>query len=300
MTAKPSYCLLAERGVLAVSGDDRRAFLQGLISNDIQKVGPRRVIHAAMLTPQGKYLHDFFVAEVADELLLDSEAARLDDLKRRLGLYRLRSKVGIERRDAAWLVAAAFGDDALATLGLPAEAGAARPFAGGIACVDPRLPALGARLIIARTEGESALVTAGMAVASRDIYERLRLSHGIPDGSRDLKVEDSILLENGFEELNGVDFAKGCYMGQELTARTKYRGLVKKRLLPVDIEGPTPPAGTPLLFEGHDVGEMRSALDGLGLALVRLDVLPRIESGDAALLAGDARLRPRKPAWAEF
>ena len=130
----------------------------------------------------------------------------------------------------------------------------------------------------------------------------IALSLGLPDGTRDMIVDKSILLESGFDELNGVDWNKGCYMGQELTARTKYRGLIKKRLMPVEIEGAVPEAGTPLILNGKDVGEIRSTAQtdggGLGLALVRLETLE--DGATPTFEAGDARVTPRKPDWATF
>ena len=128
-------------------------------------------------------------------------------------------------------------------------------------------------------------------------YERLRIRLGLPDGSRDMLVEKSLLLECGFDELNGIDWQKGCYLGQELTARTRYRGLVKKRLLPVRVEGPLPPPGTPILLDGKEVGEVRSGVDGWALALLRLDALPAIRAA-GGVVVGAARLLPEPPAWA--
>src|SRR5258707_8578197 len=136
--AEKSFVALGERGLLAVEGEDRRAFLQGLISNDIEKVEASRAIHAALLTAQGKYLHDFFVVALGETLILDGEAARLADLQRRLGLYRLRAKVTLAPAADDLAVFAAFGRDALAALDLPDQPGAAAPFAGRIALVHPR------------------------------------------------------------------------------------------------------------------------------------------------------------------
>jgi len=294
--AERSFTELAERGLLAVAGEDRRAFLQGLISNDIEKVAPSRAIYAALLTAQGKYLHDFFVAERDGTLILDGEAARLADLQRRLAIYKLRAKVTLAPEAGGLAVFAVFGGDALAALGLPGEAGAARPYAGGIAFVDPRLAALGARLIAPRDAGATALREAGFAAAEFAAYDRLRLSEGVPDGSRDLAIEKAILLEAGFDELNGVDWQKGCYIGQELTARTKYRGLVKKRLMPVRVEGTLPPPGTPVTLDGKEAGELRSGRDGIALALLRLEAV----AGGQSLQAGEARVTALKPDWARF
>ncbi len=294
-----SCMVLGDRAVLEIAGEDRLAFLQGLVSNDVEKVAPDRAIYAALLTAQGKYLHDFFIAEIGDAFLIDAEAARLADLKRRLGLYRLRAKVSLGENGDRYIVAAAFGSDALNLLDLPVEPGAAVPFAGGIAYVDPRLPELGARLLLRRGAGLAPLQSAGFRIDDGTEYDRLRLSLGIPDGSRDLAVEKAILLESGFEELNGIDWQKGCYIGQELTARTKYRALIKKRLMPVVIDGPLPAPGTLVMLGDQEAGEMRSGRDGLGLALLRLEAVAEASAGKP-LTAGTATLVPRKPGWANF
>lgn len=296
--------ILESRGVLRVSGPDARPFLQGMLSNDVDKLAPDRALWAAFLTPQGKFLHDLFLAQPAapapgnEAILLDCEAARRDDLRRRLGIYKLRAKATIEDATADYRVAVLVGDQALSILGLPAEAGRAAAFAGGIAYVDPRLPELGARAILPAATAEEALGDTGFELTDLAAYDSLRIGLGIPDGSRDLEVEKALLLENGFDELHGIDWKKGCYVGQELTARTKYRGLVKKRLLPVEIDGPPPPPDTPVMLAGKEAGVMRTAVDGVGLALLRLEHIETAAPG--ALTAGEARLTPRKPAWAVF
>jgi folate-binding protein YgfZ len=283
--------MLEARGILAVSGPDRRAFLQGLVSNDVEKVSPTAARYAALLTAQGKYLHDFVMIEVGESIWLDAEAARLSDLRRRLSTYRLRAKVTLsEKEDFA--VAAVCGGDA-AALGLPSAPGAARTLGVGVAFVDPRLTSLGVRAILPRAQARAIFAELGVAEAEFDTYDRLRLSLGIPDGSRDLLPEKSILLEAGFDELNGVDWQKGCYVGQELTARTKYRGLIKRRLVPVRIDGPTPPPETIVTAEGREAGEIRSCRDGIGLALLRIESF----RDGKRLVAGDATLIPVKPAW---
>ena len=293
-----SYGLLPDRGLIAVEGDDARANLQGLISNDVNRVGPERAIYAAFLTPQGKYLFDFFVVERGAQLLLDCEAARLPDFLRRLKMYRLRSRVELSDQTEGSAVAALFGPGAVAAVGLAEDAGRARPFAAGVAYVDPRLAAAGARAVLPRAEAEAALAATGLARAEAADYDRFRLGLGLADGSRDLVVEKSTLLESGFDELNGIDWDKGCYMGQELTARTRYRGLVKKRLVAVDVDGPLPQPGTPIRLDEREVGEMRSGRDGLGLALMRVEAMQRGLAAGAPFTAGQARLTPRKPGWA--
>jgi len=282
----------AQRGLIRIEGPDARAFLQGIVSNDVNKVSQARAVYAALLTPQGKYLHDFFIAEFTGALWLDCEAARRDDLLRRLTRFKLRSKVAVAPGPESHAVALIYGGGAVAALGLGSERGAARPFAGGLVYADPRLAEIGVRAILPPSAGP-ALAALGIAPGDPLDYEKQRILNGLPDGSRDLEIEKSILLENGFEELGGVDWYKGCYMGQELTARTHYRALIKKRLVPVEVEGPAPASGTPILADGAEVGVMRSAVDGLGLALLKTEAL----NGAAPLVAGGATLRPRKPDW---
>jgi folate-binding protein YgfZ len=291
------FCaVLEDRGVIEVAGADRHQFLQGLVSNDVAKVAPDRALYAALLTAQGKYLHDFFIVAIGESLFLDGEAARLADLKRRLGLYKLRAKIGLAEASDRYIIAAVFGDGAADALGLPAERGAATPFAEGVAYVDPRLAELGARLMLPRGGGATPLTERGFRAGDIAAYDRLRLALGVPDGSRDLVLDKSILLEAGFDELNGVDWQKGCYVGQELTARTKYRGLIKKRLLPVTVDGPLPPPGTPIMAGDQEAGEMRSGRDGMGLALLRLEAVAESKP----LTAAGAKLTPQKPGWAKF
>jgi len=291
-----AFHLIAEqRGLVAIGGGDRTAFLQGLVSNDVRRVSANRAVYAALLTPQGRFLHDFFIGAIGETLYLDCEALRRDDLRRRLSIYRLRSKVTLADATSDFAVALLYGTDLAAQLGLDAEPGAARPWEGGVVYVDPRLPELGARAILPRAHAGAILARAGLVPGNAADYDRLRLSLGVPDGSRDLPVEKAILLENGFDELNGIDWEKGCYMGQELTARTRYRGLVRKRLLPVEVDGPLPAPGTPVMAGDKEAGEMRSGRDGFGLALLRLEHL------DAApLVAGSSRLSPRKPDWMDL
>jgi folate-binding protein YgfZ len=255
---------LADRGLVRLGGPDRATFLQGLVSNDV--TGPLPV-WAALLTPQGKWLHDFFVLADGESLLLECEAARAEDLAVRLRRFRLRANVEIACQHG-WHVFAGWG-------------GAAMP-AG--ASPDPRLAAAGWRLAAAEP------ITADADAAD---YDRHRLALGLPDGARDLDAEKSILLENGFDELHGVSWTKGCFMGQELTARTRYRGLVKKRLMPVRVAGPLPARDAPLMQAGAEVGTMRSGRDGRGLALLRLEALQRPEP----ITAGESRLTPEVPGW---
>lgn len=276
---------LPSRGLLTIAGEDRRTFLQGLVSNDVMRVSLEHVVWAALLTAQGKFLHEFFIAEIGEVLYLECEAARRDDLKRRLSLYKLRAKVAIGEAPELE-VHAAWGDEVFEHLALGEVPGTAVPFGGGLAFTDPRLVEMGVRLWLPKGAAPPAFRRVALAE-----WDRNRIALGVPDGSRDIEVEKGILLEAGFEELNGVDFAKGCYIGQELTARTKYRALLKKRLVPLRVEGALPPSGTAL---AGDAGEIRSTAGDMALGLVRLDAL------GAPLEAEGARLVPVKPAWAQF
>jgi folate-binding protein YgfZ len=278
----PSFTLLRHRSVIAVSGADRVEFLQGLISNDTTKVAPRHAIWAALLTPQGRFLNDMFVADGGgDTLLLETERERAAALARKLSMYTLRSKVKVEDRSASLEVAAVFGADAGRAVGLEQT----------VSFADPRLPEMGVRLIAKTGEAAALLSSHGFVPAMEADYDALRLSLGVPDGSRDLTPEKALLLESGFDELHGVDWKKGCYMGQELTARTKYRGLVKKRLFPVRLDGPLPAPGTAIQANGEDVGEIRSGSGNRAIAMLRLD------AAHGALTAENTRIVAEIPAW---
>ena len=280
----PHFSLLPHRSVIAVSGDDRVEFLQGLISNDTTKVASGRAVWAALLTPQGRFLNDMFVADGAtDTLLLDTERERAPALAKKLTLYKLRSKVTVEDRSAAMEVAVVFGAGAEKALQID----------GAVSFIDPRLAELGVRVLAPAGKAAALLSARGITAAPLDDYDALRLSLGVPDGSRDLPVEKALLLESGFDELNGVDWKKGCYMGQELTARTKYRGLVKKRLFPVRVEGALPAAGSPVHLDGQEVGEVRSGSGNRAIAMLRLDAV----RGAGALAANGVRIVPDIPAW---
>jgi len=275
----PAFVLLPHRSVIAVGGPDRADFLQGLISNDTKKVGPGQAIWAALLTPQGRFLNDMFVVEDAEgSFLLETERERAAALARKLKMYTLRSKVTVEDRGAAMEVAVVFGPDAEKVL----------PVAGTTAFVDPRLADLGVRVLAPAGQAATLL---GLAEAPFAAYDALRLKLGVPDGSRDLTVEKALLLESGFDELHGVDWQKGCYMGQELTARTKYRGLIKRRLFPVRVEGALPAPGTPVERDGKEVGEIRSGLGDRAIAMLQL------EAAREPLSSGGAKITAEVPAW---
>lgn len=292
-----SYVVLEGRSILAIEGEDVRAFLQGIISNDIEKVTDNTAIYAALLTPQGKYLFDFMIAKQGERLLLEVEAERLQALSQRLTMYKLRAKVDITDVSADFGVVALLGDVRRETFDLPNEEGGAVQFEGGVVFVDPRLSALGARAFLPRPILPAALTDKGFVQGDLDTYQARRLQLGVPEGSQDLAVDKATLLESGFEELNGVDFQKGCFVGQELTARMKYRALVKKRLMPIAFDGMPPAAGTVIKAGTREIGEVRSAENGFGLALLRLDRLADAEEKGQALDADGVTVKPERPTW---
>jgi folate-binding protein YgfZ len=263
---------LEDRAVIALGGPDARSLIQGLITNDIERLEPGRALYAALLTPQGKILFDFIVAEGDGAVLLDCAAEVADALAKRLTLYRLRAKVEIERRDQ--LVVLASWDDT----SLPVSA-----------FTDPRLAALGTRTILAEAEMP-------VATGSAEDYRAHRLDLGVPEGV-DFGQEQMFALDAGLEELHGVDFEKGCYVGQELTARMKHRGTARKRLLPAAAaDGAALPApGTAVTAGGPSLGEIVSTYGARGFALIRLDRLD--EAGGAPLAAADKAVTLSKPRW---
>jgi folate-binding protein YgfZ len=260
---------LPDRGVIEVAGTDRVSFLQGLVSNDVTRAVPGAAVWAALLTPQGRWLADFFILADGDRLLLDCLRSAALALVVGLSRFRLRAKATVRDVSDQFVVHAAWGG----TPDLPSDT---------IAAPDPRLPEAGWRIL-------SPVPLPASATPAE--WKAHRIALGLPDAG-DLQTGKTILLEAGFDELQGISWSKGCYMGQELTARTKYRGLLKGRLMPVAVEGPLPDPGTPVWRDGQEVGTMRSGHGAAGLAMLRLDAL-----GDGALACGEARLTPHVPTW---
>jgi len=294
------YVILPERGLITLRGNDARTLLQGVISTAMERVSPASASYGALLTPQGKYLFDFIMVQIGDTLFLDTERSRAADLLRRLSMYRLRAEVEIEDRSDGFEVAALMGPDVAQCLDLADQPGAARAHGGGAVLIDPRLRQLGGRAVLPRGKVAAILEDMGFGALPHTAYDQARLLLGVPDGSRDLMIDRSTLLESGFEELHGVDFDKGCFVGQELTARMKYRGLVRKRLMPVDLNGPPPPAGTAIRLDGKDAGEMRSSQGSHGIALLRLEQVARSAKEGVPLLADDTEVVPKRPDWVNF
>ncbi|HEY1751226.1 MAG TPA: folate-binding protein [Caulobacteraceae bacterium] len=254
---------LQSRALIAVGGEDWRNFLQGLLTRDVETLAPRTVRFGALLTPQGRLLFDLFIVGREDGCWLDCLAERRAALLQRLAIYRLRAKVTLAVDEAPVLAAW----------------GAPPPGDGWLA--DPRLPALGWR-------GYGA---AGAANAEEADYDAHRLALGAP-GPPDWGEEATYPLEADFDLLNGIDFKKGCFVGQETTSRMKRRGAVKSRMLPIVFDGPAPAAGTEILAGTLRAGEVLSGAAGRAMALVRLD---RIEG--AALTVEGRACTVERPGW---
>ena len=230
-----NYAILEDREILAISGTDARSFLQAIISNDASKIDPEVSIYAAMLTPQGKFLHDFIISQHEGSFLLDTEKRRISELAKNLNLFRLGSDVRINMKADRLLVAAVWQKNRLPIFSDPSKPGTTAQMSDCSVIVDPRLAALGCRIIGTPKDIKKFCSNKLSATPTKSDYDMHRLEMGVPDGSRDIQVNKSFLLESNFEELNGVAFNKGCYVGQENTARQKHRGTIRRRLVKVHI-----------------------------------------------------------------
>lgn len=272
-----SAAILDKRTVITLDGVDARNFLQGLITNDVGQCTDGHAAYAALLTPQGKILFDFFLAAVNSGYWLDCASASAGELAKRLGFYRLRANVSIAARPEL-VVAAVWNGPTISAV------------ANGIVFPDPRLAELGARVIAPREQVESAL-----AAIPPDDYESFRLQLGVPD-SADLPPDQVFALDAGLEELHGVSFTKGCYVGQEVTSRMKHRAIARRRFYIAEA-GDLPPPGTSIEAEGRELGRISSAQGVRGLAMVRVDRLSEAEEKNDPLVAGGKPITLHRPDW---
>ncbi len=252
---------LDSRALIAVTGDDARPFLHNLLTQDVETLTPGQVRFGALLSPPGRLLFDLFLVGVDDGVLLDVAADRRDALLQRLALYRLRARVEIAADDrpvfASW----------------PAAAQGFVP--------DPRTPLMGGRAYGGDVQTDGAEAD----------YVAHRLDVGIPDPAVDGQHDRLFPIDADFDLLNGIDFHKGCFVGQETTSRMKRRGSIRNRMLPVAFDGPPPPFGAEIQIDGRRVGDLLSGIDGRAMAVLRID---RLE-GDMTV---DGRpIRLRRPAW---
>jgi folate-binding protein YgfZ len=282
--------LLPDRGVIKVVGDDARRFLNGLLTADIGKVAPARPCFAALLTPQGKIIADFIVAEAEAEdgggFFLDCPRALAPSLAERLMFYRLRAKVIIDDRSEALAVLAAWDGPGTTDYGLVYP--------------DPRLAALGLRCILPPQVAADAATDLGATLTDAAAYEAHRIAHGIPRGGLDFSYGDAFPHETDMDQLGGVDFTKGCYIGQEVVSRIEHRGTARTRIVPIAYDGFAPEPGMAVMAGEKEVGRLGSTAAGRGLAMLRLDRIEDALANGLPLLAGGVPIRAMKPAWARF
>jgi tRNA-modifying protein YgfZ len=282
--------LLPDRSVIKVAGPDGRKFLNGLVTADLAKVAPGRPRFAALLTPQGKIIADFIIAEAepADGggFFLDVPRALARTLTDRLNFYKLRANVIVE--------------DLCETLGVLAIWEGQSDTEYGLCYPDPRLPDLGTRCMLPPHVAEKAAADVGTDLIQPSSYEAHRISLGIPRGGLDFVYGDAFPHESNMDQLHGVDFDKGCFVGQEVISRIEHRAIARTRVVPVSFDGPPPEAGAPVMAGDRSIGVMGSGMTSRGLATLRLDRAEEALASGASLVAGGIKLQPLKASWARF
>ena len=284
--------LLPDRGVVKVAGDEARRFLNGLATNDVGKVAPGAARFAALLTPQGKIIVDFIITEAEPDdgggFYFDCPKALAGTLVEKLNFYKLRAKLIIE--------------DLSPALGVMAVWDGAGLSEDGLSYSDPRLPALGTRSILPPQLAAEAARDLGATLtdADADAYEAHRIALGVPLGGEDFSYLNAFPHETNMDQLNGVDFDKGCYVGQEVVSRVEHRASARSRILPIAYDEFAPSSGLPVMAGEKQVGTLGTTAKGRGLALLRLDRIEDALASGTPLTAGNIPIRPVKPAWAKF
>jgi tRNA-modifying protein YgfZ len=282
--------LLPDRGVLKVAGDDARRFLNGLATNDAGQVAPGKARFAALLTPQGKIVADFLLTEAASEdgggFFLDCPRPLAPALTEKLKFYKLRAKVTVE--------------DLSAALGVMAVWGGTGESDYGLSYADPRLAALGWRIVLPPQQAEEAAADLGATLVTPEVYEAHRIALGVPRGGEDFSYGDTFPHEADMDQLAGVDFDKGCYIGQEVVSRVEHRHSARSRVVPIAYDDFAPSAGLAVMAGDRQVGHIGSTAKGRGLALLRLDRVADALAAGTPLICGDIPIRVVKPDWAKF
>jgi folate-binding protein YgfZ len=282
--------LLPDRGVVKVAGPDARIFLNGLVTADLAQLAPAQPRYAALLTPQGKIIVDVIVAEAPAEdgggFLLDCPRALGGTLVEKLKFYKLRAKVTVE--------------DVSDALGVLAIWDGAADTDYGLVYPDPRLSALGLRAIVPPQGAKEAAADLGAELVDASAYEAHRIALGVPRGGLDFVYGDAFPHEADLDQLNGVDFKKGCYVGQEVVSRMEHRGTARTRIVQVTAEKHSPDVGLPVMAGDKQVGTTGSSAGTHGLAMLRLDRVADALASGTPLVAGGIALQARKPDWATF
>ena len=282
--------LLPDRGVVKVAGDGARSFLHGLVTADILELTPGTARFCALLTPQGKIVADFIVTEAPAKdgggFFLDVQRALCGTLVAKLNIYKLRAKVIVEDLSAVLGVLAAWDGNGTSKQGL------------GYA--DPRLPALGVRVMLPPHLAAPAAVELGATLVDAAQFEAHRIALGVPQGGLDFSYGDAFPHEADMDQLGGVDFSKGCYVGQEVVSRMEHRGTARSRAVPVRYDGTAPAAGAVVTAGDRQVGIMGSSAAGRAVALLRLDRVAEAIARDEPLVSGGVPIHLVKPDWARF
>jgi hypothetical protein len=290
------YNTINHRSIISIGGSDRFNFLQSIVTNDVEKSTNSHAVWAALLSPQGKFLHDFFIIPNKERLLLTCEKEREEDLLLRLNRLKLRADINLKKEENLCL--SIFWSRDIPNKNLFEDLLRVNKKKNQlISFADPRIHNAGI-YIISESNTLSKLFNKDIKLCPYSNYEKFRIELGLPDGSKDMPIEKSYLLENGFKELNGIDFKKGCYIGQEVTARMNYRALIKKRLLPVKLEGPIPPNGCLLEINNKKAGKMISSVDDYGFALVNIKDLSN--STKRELNYNNTKIKPIFKKWMEI
>jgi folate-binding protein YgfZ len=282
--------LLPDRGVVKVAGADARTFLNGLLTTDVTKVAPAQARFGALLTPQGKIVVDCIVAEApaADGggFFLDCPRALAGDLVQKLNFYKLRAK--------------AICEDLSEVLGVLAVWDGSGDTDYGLVFADPRLPALGQRIMLPPHRAKEAAADLGADLMEAAAYEAHRIALGVPRGGLDFIYGDAFPHETDMDQLAGVDFDKGCYVGQEVVSRMEHRGTARNRIVPITAESFAPDAGVPVMAGDRQVGVTGSHAGNRGLAMLRLDRVADARAAGTPLTAGGIVIEPRKAEWGTF
>jgi folate-binding protein YgfZ len=273
---------LTRRGVVAVRGADAAKFLNDLVTSDVPETAGGASF-GALLNPQGKILFDFLVVSDGNGFLFDLPRTNAGDFAKRLTFYRLRAKVEIADLSAEREVVVAWG-------------AAAAPILDGPVYADPRLPALGWRAIVP----EGADMAADYTEARPETYDAHRIALGVPEGGVDFTYGDVYPHDVDMDQLAGVDFKKGCYVGQEVVSRMQHRGTARRRFVTVAAATELPPPGTPLTAGSAAIGTLGSSAGSAGLALVRLDRAKAAMDAGTPITAGSTVVTLTLPAWAAF
>jgi folate-binding protein YgfZ len=286
-----SFTKLKDRGVIRVSGPEAQHFLQNLITADVDDIDRTGAGYGALLTPQGKILFDFLILKNGDAYLLDTPIKTLPDLAKRLTFYKLRAKVDIETPGDETGVVAVWG----------AAPSADTP---GIQAEDPRLPALGHRILGPVEDIRSALLSAGADEKGADDYAEHRIAQAVPEAPADYAYSDIFPHDADMDQLGGVSFSKGCYVGQEVVSRVHHRGTARKRFIAVSSAAPLPEGGSPIEVGGKSIGTLgSSAATGdqyRGLALIRLDKAGAAIKNGTPIVCGTDEVTLNIPDWADF